>query len=447
MTFTPETKQEDGFSASNFSKKWFQSQSLDQSQPVSTQNKSAPNESEERPKKSKKRSQDVGIVHSSIPNQDTTSDSTSLEIESSLSQRDESQRTSPERSEPAGETKASKKKKQKDKSSEPKTIPSCIEYLQHFSQDRGAWRFNKHKQTILLKNLFDVHLIPAQHDEAIIEYISGLQGAAAQQRIIETATSILNTIAEKQDDFDMQSMESEEARRRAYADALKKEITRYERSKLELNDHDEQQLAEMKYEIERGRRAEAVLFSLLQKELHPERVAYAKPASQQQTTSSHSNEHNKREVSVPKATNSSHAASLKRKGDISIATKGSPATGLKRKKRKIRVATAEGDSSSSSSESDNDNRSTPSSGPKTLREALTITADLDNLIPVKKSQKLSATGKGKQTFFSDDLLDKTFPQEKTYHEVAPKRKATMDKGRGFHYTHGALADESGSESD
>jgi hypothetical protein len=354
--------------------------------------------------------------------------------------------SNPHQLEQVGETKASKGKKSKDKSIEPQAIPSSIEYLEQFSQDRAAWRFNKKKQTILLKNLFDIHLIPCQHDRVIVEYISGLQGEAARQRLGETATSILQSIAEKQDDFDMQSMESEEARRRAYGEALKKEIMRYERSNVEPAEADEKHLLDMKREIERGQRAEAVLFKLLEKELHSEKHAQLKATPHQFATTSNPNGNSKREVSVTTTTSTSHAVGVKR----IVATEGTPATGLKRKKRKTRTALPNDYSSSSSSDSDSNsnNNKPPSDGPRSVHEALAVSSDLSILTSSKKSSIPSATGKGKKTFFDDDLLEKKFPQEKTYHETAPKRRASkVGKRRGFHYTHGTLADESGSGSE
>ena len=446
VTFTPETKQEDGFSALNFSRQQFQSQSSDQSQSESPQPDSAPTQSEKKIKRLKtKQSREVEDADYPSSKPAIVSESPALGIASTAIET-AAARSSPE-AQPSRDTddaNGSKKKKAKDKSSESRAITSSIEYLQQFSQDRALWRFNKKKQTILLKNLFDIHLIPLQHDQVIVEYISGLQGEAARQRLIETATSILQSIAEKQDDFEMQSMESEEARRRAYADALRNQIMRYERSNAEPNESDEKQLTDMKREIERGQRAEAVLFKLLEKELYPEKYAQPNASTQQPAKTSNLSGNSKRESSVSNTASASQVAGIKR----AIATEGTPATGLKRKKRKKRTSSPNDDSSSSSSDSDSDTNTTPSDGPRSVHEALTITSAFDSRASSKKSSVPSATGKGKKIVFDNDLLDKRFPQEKTYHEMAPKRKAgEEEKGRGFHYTHGALADESGSESE
>jgi len=58
----------------------------------------------------------------------------------------------------------------------------------------------------------------------------------------------------------------------------------------------------------------------------------------------------------------------------------------------------------------------------------------------------TAKAAGNKKIFDDDWLDKVFPKKQTYHETAPKRKAgDRSEARGFAYTHGTKADESGSE--
>ena len=347
VTFTPETKVEDGFSASSLFKEWT-------AEAASPQNGSAD-------------------IHAQVTHENSTSKQSSGKI------------------------------------------PSWLEYLQQYSDDRQSWRFNKNKQTGLLKNLFDVHLIPPQYTPSIVEYVSGLQGGAAQQRLLETATSVLRAIADRDQDLDLDSMESEEARRTAYATALKRHMLQYERSKV-TSEYDEQQLAEMKREMERGQRAEAVLGELLRKELYPERYQQANPSQHQQKRPGMSvlNGDKKRDASA--------STSSSRKSELP-----------KRKKRKVRTA-----GSDDSSDSSSDSEVKPSKGPTSIREALR---------PISGSPAQATTAKPKHIIFDDDLLDKKFPKDRSYHEVAPKRKRGEKKARGFAYTHGTKDDESGSESD
>lgn len=228
-------------------------------------------------------------------------------------------------------------------------------------------------------------------------------------------------------------MESEEARREAYAAALKKNIQRYERLNVKTSEYDEQQLADIKDELDKTERAQAVLGELgelLLKELHPETARTSVPTSNGNGvhTKFTTNETNDRESSI--STNSTRTSAPSRK------------------KRKIRTAAADSDSSSSSSNSDSETES--SEGPATLQEALAPSSDPIIRQRSEKSSTPSTTssGQNKRIVFSDDLLDKAFPKKKKYHEVAPKRKrGKRSKARGWEYTHGTKDDESGSESE
>ena len=430
VTFTPETKQEDGFSASHLLKQWVPGHQAYESEAQAAPPDPAPTQTERKQKSPKpKRSKEKHSIDASLFEQIAGSNTDSLQDDSNRASNESNHETpEPKHSQDKRTTNDSLSKQIKDARTESKAGSTCIEYLQQFSTDRASWRFNKNKQKILLKNLFNIHLISPQHNPSIVEYISGLQGEAARHRVVESATSILHAIAERQDDIDMESMESEEARRKAYANALIREIQRYERSKAGPNEYDEQQFTNMKHEIERGQRAEAVLFELLQKELYPERYEQTEQAPQPAKAQT-PNGSKMREKSVPTTTNNSQA------------------TAHKRKKRKTRTATAD-HSSSTSSDSDSDSDTNASRGPTTLREALRVTSDPLATVRSSKSSTPSATGKGTKTIFTDDLLNKAFPESKSYHQVAPKRKrGDGGKARGFAYTHGTKDDESASDSE
>lgn len=72
-----------------------------------------------------------------------------------------------------------------------KEAPAYLQYLQQYHADRESWKFNKSKQNDLLKNIWNVYRISPEHNEALAIYISGLQGAAARQRLREAAKTIL----------------------------------------------------------------------------------------------------------------------------------------------------------------------------------------------------------------------------------------------------------------
>lgn len=146
--------------------------------------------------------------------------------------------------------------------------PEYLTYLIRFHKDKSTWKFKKSKQTALLKNCFNINRIPSTYDSALIAYISGLQGVAAQQRLLSEAEDILQAFLQSQNkSSEIEGMDSVQARQVAYQNALQREIEKVERSWSKRGEHDEQQLEDMKRNIERGKRAEAVLAELLQRSL------------------------------------------------------------------------------------------------------------------------------------------------------------------------------------
>ncbi|KAH0542321.1 hypothetical protein FGG08_003258 [Glutinoglossum americanum] len=67
---------------------------------------------------------------------------------------------------------------------------SAIVYLLDHHHSRDNWKFNKAKQSYLLKHLFDFDKIPADYNEALRDYIGGLQGQGARIRVREAAEKI-----------------------------------------------------------------------------------------------------------------------------------------------------------------------------------------------------------------------------------------------------------------
>lgn len=213
-------------------------------------------------------------------------------------------------------------------------VPEYVRYIELFHHDKDSWKFNKNKQNDLFKNLFNVYRIPSEHNEAISHYLSGLQGVGARQHLIGTATAVLKDVATKESEFDsisddMSGLESGEARRRAYSAALHRHIERWQRSGAGRGEDDDRQLEEMRVDVEKGRRAETVLHQLLQKDLRSEQTTTEQNGSQ--------SGHN------PASTRDSESRSTS-------ATNGTPNgdNKAKRKKRKSRTQASSDDSSSES---------------------------------------------------------------------------------------------------
>lgn len=69
--------------------------------------------------------------------------------------------------------------------------PSVLAYLTTFHTAPTEWKFNKSKQTQLLKHAFNPDVIPSAHNDALVAYLSGLKGQAARERVRTAAKSIL----------------------------------------------------------------------------------------------------------------------------------------------------------------------------------------------------------------------------------------------------------------
>jgi hypothetical protein len=129
----------------------------------------------------------------------------------------------PKTSKKSTKTKTQEPKKVKAKEKKPRTalvvsIPqgplAYVTYLEQFHTSRGSWKFNKSKQTDLLQNIFNVFRVPPSQDPAIIDYLKGLQGEGARQRLREKAQAILKeTEADSMANTDILAQAREDALR------------------------------------------------------------------------------------------------------------------------------------------------------------------------------------------------------------------------------------------
>lgn len=99
-----------------------------------------------------------------------------------------------------------------------------LTYLEEHSQVREQWKFNKNHQNQLFKYLFDVHKIPPEFEDALAEYVAGLKGQSARDRIANSARTILAELendpeAQLPDDETDPAMDSAENRQQAQQDA------------------------------------------------------------------------------------------------------------------------------------------------------------------------------------------------------------------------------------
>ncbi|KAI4749780.1 hypothetical protein E4T45_14840, partial [Aureobasidium sp. EXF-8846] len=113
------------------------------------------------------------------------------------------------------------------KDSANRPVPEYVRYLEQYHADRSSWKFNKSKQNDVLKNIWNIYRIPPSCNEALVEYLDGLQGGAARQRLRQAAQSanidIVSFIRSEIPEVKDEPMETAEARKTAYDSALERQ--------------------------------------------------------------------------------------------------------------------------------------------------------------------------------------------------------------------------------
>lgn len=246
VSFTPDTKNEDGFSASNFFKAWANGGNGDTSEKIKPEELTTSSKEAPKNKKSKKKNKNK-------------SKSTLISAE------ELTEGAKPKKSK-IKESKDSKKSRKSAGSTEAveettTTItPTYITYVTQYHTNKATWRFNKKHQNNLLKNLFNVYRIPPKHNPAIVAYIAGLQGSA-RNRVAEEAAKVLMEIGGE----DVMGAEGDwEARQNACFSALEQRTEEFAKSAEEAQKDGEWEEARSK--VERGNRAQAILKDALNDE-------------------------------------------------------------------------------------------------------------------------------------------------------------------------------------
>jgi hypothetical protein len=95
-----------------------------------------------------------------------------------------------------------------------------LNYLAQYYQDRGNWKFNKATQNDVLDNALNIFRIPEEYSDALLEYVSGLQGAGVIERLRERC---LKSIDEIDVEINKETMDEREAIKEA---ALQERISK-----------------------------------------------------------------------------------------------------------------------------------------------------------------------------------------------------------------------------
>ncbi|CRG85952.1 hypothetical protein PISL3812_02955 [Talaromyces islandicus] len=83
---------------------------------------------------------------------------------------------------------------------------SVLSYLSQYHTDRSAWKFQKNRESQLLKKALSVDDVPAEYNQALFAYLKGLKSEGARQRLRKNAQDAI-----KLDEGDAANAEGEEA--------------------------------------------------------------------------------------------------------------------------------------------------------------------------------------------------------------------------------------------
>jgi len=96
-----------------------------------------------------------------------------------------------------------------------------LQYLRQYHESRVTWKFNKNHQTHLLKHVFDLDIIPSDHAYLIYPYVRGLQGGV-RTRLRDAALAVKIKDQEKGATDSSDIMSWDEKKQKEYDAAIEK---------------------------------------------------------------------------------------------------------------------------------------------------------------------------------------------------------------------------------
>jgi hypothetical protein len=204
VTFTPDTKRVDGSSAQDMFKKWVADQKGDAAFSAAIADfvpVTLPPGAFQEPTKIDKDEREETEPKASVSKISKSNNSTGAVPQ--------------DKPAPATETPNSTSKgKKKD--------PSIyVSYLTQYHIDRDHWKFNKAKQNDVIDNALNIFRIPAEHSEALLEYVQGLKGAGVIERLSDKCEATLKDLNEQ----DANAMDDPAARQAMQEEAMKARIS------------------------------------------------------------------------------------------------------------------------------------------------------------------------------------------------------------------------------
>lgn len=115
--------------------------------------------------------------------------------------------------------------KKPSKISKPLTSSSrpFLKYLKQYTEARDSWKFNKNHQNHLLKHAFNLEVVPSDHIHLLYEYVKGLQGGV-RTRLRDTALGVKVQDQEEGVAGFPETMSQPEKRQREYEVAMNKYV-------------------------------------------------------------------------------------------------------------------------------------------------------------------------------------------------------------------------------
>lgn len=269
VAFTPDTKTSDGNSAQELFKTWvaqqkgpsaeFTADKVAQFVPPPNLHPANDLPSPKPISKSKKDLKKAKKAEKAKKADEAETAKSKSEVNSKASQSDEDVDSTEEQAKPSkAELKAAKKSQRvtEASSNEKKDPVPYLLYLDRYHKSRESWKFNKATQTDVLKNALNVFRIPSEYSTALREYITGLKGAAARDRLSEAAKTTLKELddpepAEEKGEDEDTPMDGSADRQAAHDSALR---TRLKKEKKRRRDEADEKLRALK-----RRRAEEIL--------------------------------------------------------------------------------------------------------------------------------------------------------------------------------------------
>jgi hypothetical protein len=68
-----------------------------------------------------------------------------------------------------------------------------LSYLRQYYEDRSSWKFQKNRETHLLKHILSLEQLPSRYNRALLAYLQGLKSEGARQRLRITAQGAIRS--------------------------------------------------------------------------------------------------------------------------------------------------------------------------------------------------------------------------------------------------------------